>query len=97
MKSVFILGAKRTPFGAFGGKLKGLSATELGVLASKAALAQAQIDPAKVDEVFYGNVIQSSLDACYLSRHIALKSVLLISLFEAYIAPGRALLSPPLR
>lgn len=44
-KGLFIVGAKRTPFGAFGGKLKGFSATELAYLASKAALAQAKVDP----------------------------------------------------
>jgi len=31
-KGIFIVGAKRTPFGAFGGKLKHLSATELAVI-----------------------------------------------------------------
>jgi acetyl-CoA acyltransferase 2 len=44
-KGLFIVGAKRTPFGAFGGKLKGFSATELAYLASKAALVQAKVDP----------------------------------------------------
>lgn len=44
-KGLFIVGAKRTPFGAFGGKLKGFSATELAYLASKAALVHAKVDP----------------------------------------------------
>lgn len=78
-KGVFILGAKRTPFGAFGGKLKNISATDLAVLSSKAAIAEAGIDASKIDETFFGNVISSSLDACYLSRHVALKSGLNIS------------------
>jgi acetyl-CoA acyltransferase 2 len=51
-----------------------LSATELGVLSSKAAMESANISPDIVDETFFGNVIQSSTDAAYLSRHIALKS-----------------------
>ena len=38
---IVFLGAKRTPFGAFNGALADVSATELGVIASKAALAQA--------------------------------------------------------
>lgn len=71
---IFIVGAKRTPFGAFGGKLKGFSGTDLAVHASKAALTQANISAEKVEEVFCGNVIASSLDAAYLSRHVALKS-----------------------
>jgi len=74
MSGVFIVAAKRTPFGAFGGSLKGLSATELGVVASKAALAQAGLDPSVVDTCIFGNVIQSSPDAAYLARHVALKS-----------------------
>lgn len=73
-KNVFIVGAKRTPFGAFGGKLKSLSATELAVISSKAALAQAGVAGAKIDEVFFGNVMASALDGTYLSRHVALKS-----------------------
>jgi acetyl-CoA acyltransferase 2 len=73
-RAIFIVGAKRTPFGAFGGSLKHLSANDLAVLSSKAALVQANIAPEKVEETFMGNVISSSLDAAYLSRHVALKS-----------------------
>lgn len=73
-KNIFIVGAKRTPFGAFGGKLKTFSATDLAVLSSQAAIAHAKISPELIDETFMGNVISSSLDAAYLSRHVALKS-----------------------
>lgn len=73
-KAIFIVGARRTPFGAFGGKLKGFSATELAAHASKAALIQAKLDPKHVEAVFAGNVVQSSLDAPYLSRHMGLKA-----------------------
>jgi acetyl-CoA acyltransferase 2 len=65
---VFIVGAKRTPFGAFGGKLKGMTSTDLAVHSSVAALNQANVDPSKVDESFFGNVIQSASDAAYLAR-----------------------------
>jgi len=71
--AIFIVGAKRTPFGAFGGKIKHLTATELATHASAAALAHANLSGSKIDETFYGNVIQSSLDAAYISRHIALR------------------------
>ena len=74
MSGVFIVAAKRTPFGAFGGALKALSTTELGVVSTKAALAQANLDPSLVDSCFIGNVIQSSSDAAYLARHVALQS-----------------------
>ena len=73
MANIFIVAAKRTPFGAFGGSLKSLTATELGVIATKSAIASATIDPSTIDAVYFGNVIQSSADAAYLARHIGLK------------------------
>ncbi|KAJ2513622.1 3-ketoacyl-CoA thiolase, mitochondrial [Coemansia sp. RSA 1939] len=74
----FIVAAKRTPFGAFGGKLKDLTANELGGIAAKAAIASL---PAGMQEhlrtsttprqsVIFGNVLQSSADAPYLARHV---------------------------
>jgi acetyl-CoA acyltransferase 2 len=68
--SIFIVAAKRTPFGAFGGSLKTLSATDLGVAASKAALSG--IDPELVDQVVFGNVLQTHQDSAYLARHVGL-------------------------
>ncbi|KAJ1962583.1 3-ketoacyl-CoA thiolase, mitochondrial [Dispira parvispora] len=65
----FIVAAKRTPFGAFGGKLKALTANELGGLASKAALAELPSET-PVDSVIFGNVVQTSADAPYLARHV---------------------------
>ncbi len=65
---IFIVGAKRTAFGAFGGALKTLSSTDLAVHSSKAAISHAKIDVSKIDECIFGNVIPSSLDAAYLSR-----------------------------
>jgi acetyl-CoA acyltransferase 2 len=70
---IVFLGAKRTPFGAFNGALADVSATELGVIASKAALAQAGVNAEDVDHVIFGNVMQTSADAIYLARHIGLK------------------------
>jgi acetyl-CoA acyltransferase 2 len=78
-KNVFIVGAKRTPFGAFGGKLKTMSSTDLAVHASQAAIKSANISSDIIDETIYGNVIPSSLDAAYLSRHVGLKSGLRIA------------------
>ena len=73
-RSLFIVAAKRTPFGSFGGKLKEISAIELGVIAAKAALEAGAIDPEIIDHVVFGNVSQTSADALYLARHVALKS-----------------------
>lgn len=73
-KQLVIIGAKRTPFGSFGGSLKDISANELGAAAARAALAQAQIGPDKVDQVVFGNVLQTSRDAIYHARHVGLKA-----------------------
>ena len=71
---IFIVAGKRTPFGAFGGALKGKSATELCVHATKAALAAGKVNPAIIDTVVVGSVQQTSPDAAYLARHVALKA-----------------------
>src|SRR5512142_2111557 len=71
---VVFLGAKRTPFGTYGGMIKDLSATDLGVHAAKAALAQAGIAPEAVGHVVFGNVAQTSSDAIYLARHVGLRA-----------------------
>jgi acetyl-CoA acetyltransferase len=54
---VFIVGAKRTAFGAFGGKLKGISATDLAVYSSKAAIAHANVGADKIDETIFGKLM----------------------------------------
>ena len=60
-KEVYILAAVRTPLGSFGGKLSGLSATELGSIAIKGALAKSGIPIEAVNEVFMGNVLSANL------------------------------------
>jgi acetyl-CoA C-acetyltransferase/acetyl-CoA acyltransferase 2 len=73
-QDVVILAAKRTPFGTFGGALKDLSATDLAVHASKAALAQSGVPLEDVGHVVMGNVVQTSPDAIYLARHVGLRA-----------------------
>lgn len=73
-KGVFILAAKRTPFGTFGGALKGLTATDLAAEASKAALKSTLLASSAVDHVVFGNVAQTSSNAPYLARHAALRA-----------------------
>src|SRR5207237_10579821 len=68
------LAAKRTPFGTYGGALKDVSATDLAVHAAKAAVSQAGVKPEDVDNVVFGNVMQTSADAIYLARHVGLKA-----------------------
>ena len=60
-RGVFIVAAKRTPFGTFGGALKDFSATELSAIASRAALAECKVEPEVVDSVIIGNVAQVSI------------------------------------
>jgi acetyl-CoA acetyltransferase family protein len=71
---IVFLAARRTPFGTYGGSLKDQSATDLGVHAAKAALAQAGVKPDDVDNVVFGNVVQTSSDAIYLARHVGLRA-----------------------
>jgi acetyl-CoA acetyltransferase family protein len=70
---VFLSGA-RTGFGAFGGALKELSATDLGVVAARGALTQGRLEPNVVDHVVFGNALQTSADAIYLARHIGIRA-----------------------
>jgi acetyl-CoA acyltransferase 2 len=70
---VFLSGV-RTGFGAFGGALKDLSATDLGVVAAREALARSGVPPADIDHVVFGNVLQTSADAPYLARHVGLRA-----------------------
>ncbi|KAF9412380.1 3-ketoacyl-CoA thiolase, mitochondrial [Podila epigama] len=73
MSNIFIVAAKRTPFGAFGGKLKDYSAAELGAFASKAALADLG-KQVPIDSVIVGNVAQTDAAAPYLARHVGLRA-----------------------
>jgi acetyl-CoA acetyltransferase family protein len=70
---VFLSGA-RTGFGAFGGALRDLSATDLGAAAARAALERSGFEHAAVDHVVFGNVLQTSADAPYLARHVGLRA-----------------------
>ena len=70
---VFLSGA-RTGFGTFGGTLKDLSATELGAIAARAALARSGVAVEAIDHVVFGNVLQTSADAIYLARHVGIRA-----------------------
>ncbi|MEZ4224016.1 MAG: acetyl-CoA C-acetyltransferase [Polyangiaceae bacterium] len=73
-KEIWIVAAKRTPFGALSGSLKSVTAIDLAVHASKAALAQANVKGADLGHVVLGNVQQTSADAIYGARHVGLKA-----------------------
>ena len=61
MRDVVIVSAVRTPTGKFLGSLKGFSATDLGALVVREAVARAGIDAAAVDECILGNVVSAGL------------------------------------
>ncbi len=72
--SVFILGGKRTPMGEYVGALKDVSAIDLGAIAAKGALESTGIAPDEIDHTVIGNALQTSGDAIYGARHVALKA-----------------------
>lgn len=59
-RAVFIVAAKRTPFGTYGGKLKGITATELCRVAACSVLESGRVPAEAVDSVIIGNVAQVS-------------------------------------
>src|SRR5215831_4770525 len=73
-RDVLILGGKRTPMGEYVGGLKDISAIELGAIASRAALETTGVAPEEIDHTIIGNALQTSGDAIYGARHVALKA-----------------------
>jgi acetyl-CoA C-acetyltransferase len=61
MKNLVILSAARTPVGSFLGKLSSLPAPALGAAAIRGALERAGVEPAEVEQVVFGNVLQAGL------------------------------------
>jgi acetyl-CoA C-acetyltransferase len=59
LNDVYILSAVRTPIGKFGGSLASLSAADMGVVAAKAALERAEVEPQQVEETIFGNARQA--------------------------------------
>jgi acetyl-CoA acyltransferase 2 len=73
-KGIFVVAAKRTPFGAFGGALKNFSPTDLQALAFTAALKAGNVNPEIIDSTCVGNVLSASgVDTGYISRHASLR------------------------
>ena len=69
---IYLVNGARTPFGKFCGTLANISPTDLGIFASKAALQKSGVDPSEIDQAIIANIGQSSGDAYFLPRHIAL-------------------------
>jgi acetyl-CoA acetyltransferase family protein len=73
-KDVFILGGKRTAMGEYVGALKDVSAIDLGAAAARGALESTGVLPEEIDHAIIGNALQTSGDAIYGARHVALKA-----------------------
>ncbi|MCE7924585.1 MAG: thiolase family protein [Haliscomenobacteraceae bacterium CHB4] len=71
---IWLLNGARTPFGRLCGTLGMVSPTDLGIYASRAALERSGVNGGDIDQVFCANIGQSSADAYFLARHIALYS-----------------------
>src|SRR3712207_1429285 len=74
MSEVFIVGGARTPMTEYVGALKDFSALELGAIAARGALERTGVKAEWVDHAIFGNVLQTSPDAIYGARHVALKA-----------------------
>ena len=61
MKEVYVVSAVRTAMGSFGGTLAATPATQLGATAIKGALDKIKLDPAAVNEVYMGAVLQANM------------------------------------
>jgi acetyl-CoA acyltransferase 2 len=75
---VVIVAGARTAMARYTGAFKDISAIELGAAASREAIRRAGTDPMEFDHAIFGNVMQTSADALYGARHVALKAGLKI-------------------
>src|SRR5512147_120388 len=71
---IAIVSGARTPMGRYCGKLRDFTAQELAAIAAKGAIERAGMDPKEFDHCVIGNAQQTSGDAIYGARHVALKA-----------------------
>ncbi len=71
-QELVLVNGARTPMGEFGGSLARTSALELGAHAAKAALERSGYEANEIDHTVVGNALQTSADAIYGARHVAL-------------------------
>jgi acetyl-CoA C-acetyltransferase len=74
MTEIVISSAARTAVGSYGKSLKGVPPTQLGVIAAKAAIERAAIEPENVDHVVFGNVIHTDTRDPYMARVVGIES-----------------------
>src|SRR5436853_5311898 len=71
---IAIVNGARTPMGRYCGKLRDFTAMELAAVASKEAMRRAGVQPSEIDHAVFGNAQQTSGDAIYGARHVALRA-----------------------
>ena len=71
---VVIVAGARTPMARYTGAFSEVSAIDLAAHASKEAIRRSGADPAEFDHAIFGNVMQTSADALYGARHVALNA-----------------------
>jgi acetyl-CoA acetyltransferase family protein len=74
IQDLVVVDGVRTPMAEFNGSFADVSAIDLGVHAARALFERSGVSPEDVDHAMLGNVIQSSPDAIYGARHVALKA-----------------------
>ena len=73
-RDLVLLDGLRTPMAEFNGSFAELSAIDLGAHAARALLEKTGTEPAEIDHAVVGNALQTSPDAIYGARHVALKA-----------------------
>src|SRR5947209_15275046 len=73
-KDIFILGGRRTPMTEYVGALKDVKAIDLAATAARGALEATGVAAEEIDHTVVGNALQTSGDAIYGARHVALKA-----------------------
>ena len=71
---IAIVSGARTPMGRYCGKLRDFTAMELGAVAAQEAIRRAGLEPREFDHCVVGNAQQTSGDALYGARHVALRA-----------------------
>src|SRR5512141_2567761 len=73
-QEIVVLDGARTPMADDNGVFSDVSAIDLAVVAAKEAMRRSGVEPTAIDHVIFGNALQTSADAIYGARHVALKA-----------------------
>ena len=73
-RDLVLVDGVRTPMAEFGGSFADVTANDLGGRAAKALFERSGVSPSEVDHTVVGNALQTSRDALYGARHVALRA-----------------------